>query len=207
MIPRTLLLGLVALLPTVAEAQTQPPVQWQPTLQWFYDTGQVRLWRPNAVYMMAKIAPNTCGRNVCTEGPTTPRQWNMTDLTAAPWSVNRAAKFASLVCDLIITGAPINNATNTASADQLGSDGWFPHIHLTFRSHGDISADPAAYIGDVESSLRGDGARTNFSVIVPLNAGRFDWLVDFDDSLPDWDGTNTGGPAYGVNCTPQGWAQ
>jgi hypothetical protein len=195
----------VGLLAITAEAQQ--PIFWQPVSQWFIDPGQVALHKPNAVYVMAQIAPNSCGQAVCTAGPQTPRTWNTVDLTQMPYRVNSAAKVAALVCDLIITGSPINNASNTASADPVGASGWFPHIHVTFRATGDTSADPTGYVGDVESSLRGDGTRTNFSVLVPLSMGRFDYLIDYDDSLPPYDGTNTGGPAYGVNCTLQAWGQ
>jgi hypothetical protein len=196
---RTFLIS--ALFPTAVLAQTQPPIQWQPISQWFINPGQVRLYQNNAIYAMVQVPP--AGRI----GPQTPRTWNTVDLTQPPYGVNSTAKVASLVCDLIITGAPINNNTNTSSADPIGADGWFPHIHLTFRSHGDPNVDPAGYVGDVETSLRGDGIRTNFSVLVPLYQGKFDWLADYDDTLPPWDGTNAGGPSYGVNCSLQAFGQ
>lgn len=199
MIPRTLLLGLVALLPIAAEAQTQPPIQWQPITTWFVNPGQVRLYQDNAVYMMAQVPAS--GQR----GPQTPRTWNTVDLTRPPYGVNSSAKIAFLVCDLLITGAPL--VTNEVTVGPVGADRWFPHIHPTFRAFRDTSADPTAYIGDAETALRGDGTRTNLSVFVPLYQGKFDWLIDFDDTLPPWDGTNAGGPAYGINCSLQAWGQ
>ena len=117
------------------------------------------------------------------------------------------AKAASLVCDLIITGYPIAEGDGAVTVAPSGADGLSPHIHLTFRASGDSNADPAAYIGDVETPLRGNGTRSNFSVLVPLNHGKFDWLISYDPTSPLWNGTSAGGPAYGVNCSVQAWAQ
>lgn len=189
-------------LATAARAEPPPmPMPWIEVATFYYTPLQVRQFTDNPMYFGANIAGGGWG-------PQLKRTWNAVDLR--PYGVGTdpatgtwvGAKMAQLSCDLLITGYPID-------ADQIVRVA--PHVAdltITVRAHSDPNAIVTKYLGQTIEAHRGGGQRSNFSTIVPLDANAmFDFSFDFPDGIPPWDGTSSGGAAFGANCSIQMWAR
>lgn len=205
------ILGFILLSLGVWSAKAEPPpmpMPWLELTHFYYTPIQVRQFIDNPVYFGTNIANNGGW------GPQQKSVWNTVDLR--PFGVGYAppcsapvssctwvgVKMAQLSCDLIITGYP-PSSDGIARQAPITAD-----LTLTFRAHGDTNAIITKYLGQTIEAHTGGGQRSNFSTIVPTDEnGMFDYAFNFPDNIPAWDGTSTGGAAFGANCTVQMWAR
>lgn len=154
---------------------------WVKLNEFYYTPTQVKLYPLGgdgaAVYVMTHL-PSPLG-------PQAMDQWHTVDLTAA--GIPADAKAAFLSGMLIIT-----HGTTVETAD----------IHLTFREHGDASADVTKYIAQSCEAHVGGGQRSTMATWVPLKDGKFDF--SYHIATPGAWPTNS---AYGINLSVQMWGR
>lgn len=166
------------------------PLSWVKLSEIYYTPSQVRMYGSggntlncggapcNAVYVQTNLPS---GQN---EGPQALATPVTVDLT--PFGVATDAKVAWLSGVLIIT-----HGTTAEDAD----------IHVTFAANGS-TIDCSRYIGQTVEGNLGGGQRSNISVMVPLNEGKFQFCYSLSTSGA-WP-TNS---SYGINLSLQAWGR
>lgn len=166
-----------------AEAQQTIPPSWVKATEYYVNVG------PPRQYLGPVQATNCWYTTSCGSKGPLPGQWQIVDLTVAPWLLAADAKAAMLSGVLIIT-----HGTTAETAD----------LQVVFRPPGDVrvSCDGANLIGQAMETAVGNGQRSNMSTWVPLVDGRLEYC--WRTSTP---GTWPNNSSYAVNLSVQAWVR
>jgi hypothetical protein len=173
-------------MPALSQEQpkTFPPV-WQKVTELYINSGPPRQYDGPVEISNCYNTGSGCKES---RGPE-PGVWAVVDLTLAPWSLPRDAKWADLRGRVIIThGTTQENASSG----------------IAFRAIGDtrVSCTPENYMGQGVETATDGGIRTNMSTWVPLTDGKFE--VCWAKSTP---GTWPNNSSYAFNLSIQAWAR